>query len=113
MNLDPAKLVEVILWLLAGAIAFRFSMGNARILTTISVGFFLLFVSRAYLIAPAASIGVAALHSIVGTVAILALTHGFQEYYVFSRTLEVQGSKGAVVAVVATVVAFSGLVLLI
>ena len=30
---------------------------------------------------------------IVGTIAIMVMSHGFQEYYVFSRTLELEGQK--------------------
>ena len=93
-ELDAVMVIQVLLWLVAGAISFYFSIGNARIWTSISVGFFLIFLSQAYLLNPLSMYHkLAALHYIVGTIAIMVLTHGFQEYYVFSRTFEVEGSK--------------------
>jgi hypothetical protein len=94
---NTIDLIQVILWFLAGGISFYFSIGNARVWTSISTGFFLIFISQAYLLAPWADYPqLAAIHYIVGTLAIMVMTHGFQEYYVFSRTLEVGGSKLAV-----------------
>ncbi|HEY6839076.1 MAG TPA: hypothetical protein VI389_10060 [Geobacteraceae bacterium] len=96
-DLNILELIQVIFWFLAGIISFYFSIGNARVWTSISTGFFLIFISQAYLLAPWADYPqLAAIHYIVGTVAIMVMTHGFQEYYVFSRTLEVGGSKLAV-----------------
>ena len=96
-HISTIDLVQTVLWFLAGGISFYFSIGNARVWTSISTGFFLIFISQAYLLAPWADYPqLAAIHTIVGTVAIMVMTHGFQEYYVFSRTLEVGGSKLAV-----------------
>jgi hypothetical protein len=97
--LDLFDVARVSLWLLAGLVSLSFSFGNARIWTSISTGFFLVFVSEAYLIAPWTQPGVVmAMHSVVGTIAALLITHGFMEYYVFSRTLESSGAKWTVYA---------------
>lgn len=94
--LDGAR---VSLWLLAGLISLFFSLGNARIWTSISTGFFLVFISEAYLVAPWGRHGtIMAMHSVVGIVAVLIITFGFMEYYVFSRTLEAPGGKWVVYA---------------
>lgn len=104
----------VAVWLLAGGISLYFSFGNARVWTSISTGFFLIFVSQAYLLAPwGREPYLAALHAIVGTIAILVMTHGFQEYYVFSRTLETSGSKSNVYLVTAGVIVASAVFLAI
>lgn len=85
---------RVLLWLLAGIISLYFSLGNARIWTSISTGFFLVFISEGYLVAPWVQHGtVMAMHSVVGIVAVLTITFGFMEYYVFTRTLEASGEK--------------------
>ncbi|MEK7705460.1 MAG: hypothetical protein AAB426_10910 [Myxococcota bacterium] len=106
--------VAVTFWLLAGGLSLYFSIGNARIWTSISTGFFLIFVSEGYLVAPwAHAPRLMAIHSIVGTIAIMVLTHGFQEYYVFSRTLEAGGSKLAVYLTTSVVVLASVVFLLI
>ncbi len=108
------QLVQVVLWFLAGGIALYFSIGNSRIWTSISTGFFLLFISQAYLIYPVGgNPRLAAIHYIVGTIAIMVMTFGFQEYYVFSRTLESGGSKFVVYLVTAIVIAGSMMFLLI
>lgn len=105
MQLDVFDVVRVSLWFIAGLISLYFSVGNARIWTSISTGFFLVFVSEGYLLAPwVAHPALMALHSVVGTVAVLVITHGFMEYYVFSRTLESGGSKAQVYLAVAGVV---------
>ncbi len=90
--------VTLPLWVIAGVVSFYFSLGNARVWTSISVGFFLILVAEilptAINFLPGLEIPeVQALTSIVGTIAILVMSHGFQEYYVFSRTLELEGSK--------------------
>lgn len=96
-DINTIALVQVIFWFLAGGISFYFSIGNARVWTSIAIGFFLIFLSQSYLLAPWADYsGFAAIHYIIGTVAIMVMTHGFQEYYVFTRTLEIGGSKLAV-----------------
>ena len=92
------NLLQLVLWLLAGAVSFYFSLGNARVWTSIAVGFFLILIGevipRAVPFLPGADVPqVAAMSYIVGTIAILVMSHGFQEYYVFSRTLELEGNK--------------------
>ena len=109
-DINTLELVQVVFWFLAGTISFYFSMGNARVWTSISTGFFLIFISQAYLLAPWADYPrLAAIHYIVGTVAIMVMTHGFQEYYVFSRTLEAGGNKLAVYLGSLAVIAASAL----
>lgn len=94
VQMNPFDLVQVIFWGLAGAISFYFSIGNARVWTSISIGFFLIFLSQAYGINPWAHYQkLTAYHHIVGTVAIMTITHGFLEYYVFCRTFEISGNK--------------------
>lgn len=93
-QMNSFDLVQVILWGLAGAISFYFSIGNARVWTSISIGFFLIFLSQAYNINPWGHYQkLTAFHNIVGTVAIMMITHGFLEYYVFCRTFEISGNK--------------------
>lgn len=113
-GVQPWELLRVGLWLVAGLISLTFSVRSARIWTSIALGFVLVFVSEAYLLEPlSASPRLTAFHSVVGTVAALVLTHGFQEYYVFSRTLEAGGSKQGVFFATLGVVAASGVFLLI
>lgn len=95
MNWD---MVQIGLWLLAGVVSFYFSLGNARVWTSISLGFFLVLIGemipQAIPHLPGADIPeVEAMGLIVGTISIMVMTHGFQEYYVFSRTLELEGNK--------------------
>ncbi len=90
--------LQVLLWLVAGVVSFYFSIGNARVWTSISVGFFLILfgelLPRAMPFLPGAGIPqVEAMGYIIGTISILVMSHGFQEYYVFSRTLELEGNK--------------------
>ncbi len=94
----PSDLVMVFFWFLAAVASFYFSMGNARLWTSISIGFFLIFWSQGYLLNPYASsyFRVTAVHNIIGAVSILLISHGFQEYFVFTRTLEITGSKRAI-----------------
>lgn len=93
-QMNTFDLVQVIFWGLAGAISFQFSVGNARVWTSISIGFFLIFISQAYGINPWGHYQkLTAFHYIVGTVAIMIITHGFLEYYVFCRTFEISGNK--------------------
>lgn len=100
--------VRVGLWFIAGLVSLYFSIGSARIWTSISTGFLLIFVSEGYLVAPWVSDPtLAALHSVIGTMAALVITHGFMEYYVFSRTLEAGGRKRDVYLLTAAVLAGS------
>ena len=92
------NLLQLVLWLIAGVTSFYFSIGNARVWTSIALGFFLILVGEilpaAIPFLPGADIPhVQALSSIMGTIAVMVMTHGFMEYYVFSRTLELEGKK--------------------
>jgi len=101
-DISTVDLIQIGFWFLAGCISFYFSIGNARVWTSISMGFFLIFISQLYVIEKAldapwtAYTQLEAIHYIIGTVSIMVMTHGFQEYYIFSRTLEIGGSKKAV-----------------
>ncbi len=92
---NVSDLVLVFFWFIAAVISFYFSYGNARLWTSISIGFFLIFWSQAYLLNPYASsyFRVTAVHTIIGAVSILLISHGFQEYFIFTQTLEITGSK--------------------
>ncbi|MEI6214198.1 MAG: hypothetical protein WCP10_08840 [Desulfuromonadales bacterium] len=114
IQMNTFDLVQVIFWGLAGAISFYFSLGNARVWTSISIGFFLIFLSQAYGINPWAHYAkLTAFHYIVGTVAIMTITHGFLEYYVFCKTFEISGNKGIVYLSTVVVLALSGVFLII
>lgn len=113
-QMNPFDLVQVVFWGLAGAISFYFSLGNARVWTSISIGFFLIFLSQAYGINPWGHYQkLTAFHYIIGTVAIMTITHGFLEYYVFCRTFEISGNKLVVYLSTLGVIAISGLFLVI
>jgi hypothetical protein len=92
------QVVLAFFWLIAGVVSFYFSIGNARVWTSIAVGFFLILLGE---IIPGAlpflpglnNPYVLAMGHIIGTLSILIMSHGFQEYYVFTRTLEFEGSK--------------------
>lgn len=105
-------------WLVAGCVSFYFSIGNARVWTSIAVGFFLILVGE---IIPGAlpflpglnNPYVLAMGHIIGTLAILIMSHGFQEYYVFTRTLDFEGSTLHVYLTVVGVIVASLVFLLI
>ncbi|TRO81115.1 hypothetical protein [Trichloromonas acetexigens] len=110
--------LQVILWLVAGLVSFYFSIGNARVWTSISVGFFLILfgelLPKAMPFLPGTGIPqVEAMGLIISTIAILVMSHGFQEYYVFSRTLELEGNKGQVYLVTLAVIFASQVFILI
>ena len=70
--------IQVGLWFLAGLISLYFSIGSARIWTSISTGFFLVFLSEGYLLAPwVEDPRLKGIHLIVGTIAIMVMTYGF------------------------------------
>jgi hypothetical protein len=95
-------------------VSFYFSIGNARIWTSISIGFFLIFLGQAYAINPWVHYyKLSAFHNIVGTVAIVVITHGFLEYYVFCRTFEISGKKVAVYFFSLLILASGGIFLFI
>lgn len=113
-QMNSLDLVQVIFWGLAGAISFYFSIGNARVWTSISIGFFLIFLSQAYGINPWGHYQkLTAFHYIVGTVAVMTITHGFLEYYVFCRTFEISGNKAIVYLSTLAILAASGVFLFI
>jgi len=114
-NLD---IFQALFWIIAGVVSFYFSVGNARVWTSISVGFFLVLVGevipQAVPLLPGAGIPrVDAMAHIIGTIAIMVMTHGFQEYYVFSKTLELEGRKSTVYLVTLGVIAGSVVFLII
>ena len=109
--MEMFQVVLGVCWLVAGCVSFYFSIGNARVWTSIAVGFFLILVGE---IIPGSlpflpglnNPYVLAMGHIIGTISILVMSHGFQEYYVFTRTLEFEGSKLHVyLAVVGVVIA--------
>lgn len=93
--LDFTSLFTVFCWLVAASIAFYFSINNSRIWTSIGIGFFLLFWSQSYQLNPwhETFTIMIAIHYLIGTISILIISHGIQEYYLFTRTLEITGSK--------------------
>lgn len=108
-QLNPLDLIQVIFWGLAGAISFYFSIGNARVWTSISIGFFLIFLGQAYAINPFVHFyKLSAFHYIIGTLAIMLITHGFLEYYVFCKTFEITGNKNIVYLTTFLILAASG-----
>lgn len=113
-QINPFDLTQVIFWGLAGAISFYFSLGNARVWTSISIGFFLIFISQAYSINPYLHYyKLSAFHYIIGTVAIMLITHGFLEYYVFCKTFEISGKKIVVYLTTFLILGASGVFLLV
>jgi len=114
-NLD---MVQALFWVIAGVVSFYFSIGNARVWTSIAVGFFLVLVGQVIPqtipFLPGAGIPrVDAMAHIIGTIAIMVMTHGFQEYYVFSKTLELEGRKSSVYLGTLVVIAGSVVFLMI
>lgn len=110
--MDVFHVVLAVFWVIAGCVSFYFSIGNARVWTSIAVGFFLILLGE---IIPGAlpflpglnNPYVLAMGHIIGTISILVMSHGFQEYYVFTRTLDFEGSKLFVYLTVAGVIAAS------
>ena len=116
--METFQVVLGVFWLIAGCVSFYFSIGNARVWTSIAVGFFLILVGE---IIPGAlpflpglnNPYVLAMGHIIGTLSILIMSHGFQEYYVFTRTLDSEGSKLHVYLAVVGVIGASLVFLLI
>jgi hypothetical protein len=96
--LEPTHLALVMLWIVAGGLALRFGLGNARVWRGMAVGFLLIPVSE---LVPLMFSGLSAplpgyaraMGNVVGIAAILAISHSLQEYYAFTQTLEERGSK--------------------
>jgi hypothetical protein len=113
-QLNPFDLIQVIFWGFAGVISFYFSIGNARVWTSISIGFFLIFLGQAYSINPFLHYyKLSAFHYIISTVAIMLITHGFLEYYVFCKTFEISGQKIFVYLSTIVILAGSGVFLIV
>ena len=113
-QLNAFDLIQVIFWGLAGAVSFYFSAGNARVWTSIAIGFFLIFISQTITINPFVHYQkLQAFHYIIGTIAIMLITHGFLEYYVFCKTFEISGQKLYVYLATLAILAFSGLFLIV
>ena len=93
--IDFSSMLVVFCWLIAAVLSFYFSLNNSRIWTSIGVGFFLLFWNQAFNMNPwrETFTVVNAIHQMIGTIAILVISHGILEYYMFTRTLEITGSK--------------------
>ena len=113
VELDMFTVIQSFCWLAAAITSFYFSIGNARLWTSISVGFFLVFWGQIYQLNPYALtyFKVSAFHYMVGTVAILVISHGFQEYFIFTRTLEITGSKRTVYLSVIGMLALTAIVI--
>jgi len=112
--IDYSSLFTVFCWLIAASIALYFSVNNSRIWTSIGIGFFLLFWSQSFQLNPwhETFTIMIAIHFMIGTVSILMVSHGIQEYYLFTRTLEITGSKrtiylGTLLLIVVGIVAIS------
>lgn len=93
--IDYTTLFTVFCWLISASISLYFSMNNSRIWTSIGIGFFLVFWSNSFQLNPwhETFTVMIAIHFAIGTIAILLISHGIQEYYLFTRTLEITGSK--------------------
>jgi hypothetical protein len=115
VQLDTFTVIQSFCWLAAAVTSFYFSFGNARLWTSISVGFFLVFWGQIYQLNPYALtyFKVSAFHYLLGTVAILVISHGFQEYFIFTRTLEITGSKRAVYLWVIGMLVIAGIIIAI
>ena len=112
--IPPIYMAQLVFWLIAGLMSFYFSLNNARIWTSIAMGFFLILVSQFYLLNKLFyNPSVAAFTYIVGAIAIMLITHGFLEYYVFCRTFEITGRKQTVYLTSILLLACAGLFLYI
>jgi hypothetical protein len=105
-------------WLIAGGASFYFSIGNARVWASIAVGFCLLLIGEilpaALLFLPGLNDGyVLAMGHIIGTASILVMSHGFQEYYIFTRTLDCEERKPFIYLAVAVIICAALVFLLI
>jgi len=112
--IDYTSLFTVFCWLIAASISLYFSMNNSRIWTSIGIGFFLLFWSQSFQLNPwhETFTVMIAIHFMIGTISILLVSHGIQEYYLFTRTLEITGSKktiylGTVLIVLVSIIVIS------
>jgi|APHig6443717817_1056837.scaffolds.fasta_scaffold99649_1 hypothetical protein len=111
--IDYTTLFTVFCWLVAASISLYFSMNNSRIWTSIGIGFFLLFWSQSFQLNPwhETFTVMIAIHFTIGTISILLVSHGIQEYYLFTRTLEITGAKKTIYLGTALIILCSILVI--
>lgn len=109
--IEPSNVILVVAWLVAGLVSLYFSVYNSRIWTSVSIGFFLLVWAQSFQINPWADMFplLVAIHYTVGTIAIIIVSYGIQEYYFFTRTLEVSGAKTHIYLGAAALVGFASL----
>lgn len=106
--------LQLALWLIAGLVSMYFSFGNARIWTNIAVGFALVLLGELLVFLSGTGLPrIEAMGFVLGAIAVLVLNHGFHEYYLFSRTLEIEGSKLTVYLATLGIVALTLVFLLI
>jgi hypothetical protein len=104
---DPLNIIQICCWLIAGVVSLYFSVGNARLWTSISFGFFLLMIGQSYLINPLVKYHlVIAMHHVCSVLSIMLISHGIFEYYLFCRTLEISGKKQTVYIATAGILIF-------
>lgn len=109
---DVAGIIQAIFWGISGIICLMFSLNNSRLWTSISSGFFLIMISEGYRLNPYTYYyKLAALHYAISTLAIIVITYGFLEYFIFCRTLEITGKKRNVYLTVLLAIIFSGSIL--
>lgn len=110
---DLIGVIQALLWGVSGIICLFFSFGNSRLWTSISTGFFLMMISEGYRLNPYVYYyKLAALHYAISTLAIMIITYGFLEYFIFCRTLELSGNKRNVYISVIIAIVVSGAILL-
>lgn len=104
---DPLEIIQMSCWLIAGIVSLYFSIGNARLWTSISFGFFLLLIGQSYLIDPFVKYHhIITMHHVCSILSIMLITHGFFEYYIFCRTLEISGTKRTIYIATAGILIF-------
>lgn len=109
---DLVGIIQAILWGISGIICLVFSFGNSRLWTSISTGFFLLLISEAYRLNPYVYFyKLAALHYAISTLAIIIITYGFLEYFIFCRALVISGKKRTVYFSIILAIVVSGAIL--
>lgn len=112
---DPSGIILVAAWLVAGVVSLYFTINNSRIWTSVSVGFFLLVWAQSFQINPWAEMfpSLVAIHYTVGTIAIIVVSYGIQEYYFFTRTLEVSGQKNRIYYATAALIGCASLMIVV
>ncbi len=93
--IDIYSIITLFCWFFATVVSFFFSLNSARIWTSISVGFFLLFICQFWQLNPwyeTINILVAIQHA-AGAISVILISIGIYEYFLFTRTLEIADSK--------------------